>query len=73
MQNMTIREQIRAASLALYAGACGAGFGLLLGFYSYQGGIFYDLQSGPTCAGIFGGAAALAVIICALWPNWLDK
>lgn len=68
MQKMTLKKQIQTGARALCAGACGAGFGLLLGFYSYQGGIFYDVVSGINCAGIFACVFALSVIICALWP-----
>ena len=47
---------------------CGWGFGIWLGFYDYNGTIFYDLRSGIIAGALFGGAFA-----CACWVDGCRK
>lgn len=49
----------------LCAWGVGWSFGLMLGFYSYSGRIFYDLGAGIRAAGIL----ACAFAISALWAQ----
>lgn len=56
---------MRVLGNCLLAWLAGWGLGLLLGFFDYGGGIFYDLRGGLNAGALF----AVAFAIAALWAH----
>ena len=62
---MTIYEQIKALFCCLACGLAGGAFGLLLGFYDYNGGVYYDINGGVNMFLLL----FVAVFVACLWDK----
>lgn len=62
---MTIYEQIKALFSCLACGLAGGAFGLLFGFYDYNGGVYYDINGGVNMFLLL----FVAVFVACLWDK----
>lgn len=58
-----IKRQLKDICACLLAGACAGGFGFLLGFYDYQGRIYFDIYGARNMFLIFFLGAFIACLI----------
>lgn len=60
---MNTKRQLKDFITCLLAGLCGACFGLLFGFYDWQGNIYFDLQGACNMATILFLACFVACLV----------